>query len=290
MNLRERLSRREILVAPGVYDAFTARLVEMAGFETAYLSGAGVSYSLLAQPDVGLVHLGEMVERVRTTAGAVKLPLIADGDNGHGNAINLMRTTRAFEQAGAAAIQVEDQSFPKRCGHLAGKTLVSTEEMALKIRAACAARRSRDFLIIGRTDARGPLSLDEALRRGRAYLEAGADVLFIEAPQHREDFVAIARAFPGVPLVANMVEGGKTPLFTAGELESWGFRLVLFPNSLTRRFARAGAELLASLKETGTTAHLLDTMVSFDDLNRLVGLDELSRAEAKYVPGGAAHG
>jgi carboxyvinyl-carboxyphosphonate phosphorylmutase len=282
--LRERLSRPEIVVAPGAYDAFTARLIEAAGFEAVYLSGAGVSYSLLAEPDVGLVTLSEMVDRVRSIASAVKVPVICDGDNGHGNAMNLMRTVRLFEQAGAAAVQFEDQAFPKRCGHLAGKKLVSVEEMVGKIRAACAARSSRDFLIIGRTDARAPLGLDEAIRRAGAFLEAGADVLFVEAPQDRDELLAVARAFPGVPLVANMVEGGKTPSFEAKELEALGYRIVIYPNSLTRRFARAGAELLAGLRTHGTTKPFEGDMVSFGELNAIVGLGKLAELEKAYLP------
>jgi 2-methylisocitrate lyase-like PEP mutase family enzyme len=282
--LRERLGRPEIVMAPGVYDAFTARLVEAAGFEAAFLTGAGVSYSVLGQPDVGLVTQTEMAERVRSVAGAVKIPVVCDGDNGHGNAINLMRTVRLFEANGAAAVQFEDQSFPKRCGHLSGSALIPEAEMAGKIRAACAARASRDLVIIGRTDARGTLGLDEALRRGRAYLAAGADVIFVEAPRSREELVAIAKAFPGVPLMANMVEGGKTPLFTAAELSELGVRLVIFPSSLLRRFARAGAELLAELRGRGTTSHLMDQMEPFAEFNRLLGLDELSELEERFIP------
>jgi 2-methylisocitrate lyase-like PEP mutase family enzyme len=284
--LRERLGRQEILLAPGVYDAFTARLVEAAGFEAAFLTGAGVSYSVVGQPDVGLVTQTEMAERVRSAASAVKIPVICDGDNGHGNAINLMRTVRLFEANGAAAVQLEDQSFPKRCGHLSGSQLISEAEMTGKIRAACAARTSRELLIIGRTDARGRLGLDDALRRGQSYVEAGADVLFVEAPQDRAEFVAIAKAFPGVPLMANMVEGGKTPLLEATELAELGFRVVIYPSSLLRCFARAGAELLAELRGQGTTARALDRMVSFADVNRLVGLEELAELEKRFIPEG----
>ena len=283
-SLRERLARREILVAPGAYDALTARMVEAAGFEAVYLSGAGVSYSLLAQPDVGLVSQTEMADRVASVAGAVGVPVIADGDNGHGNAINLMRTVRLFEAAGASALQLEDQSFPKRCGHLEGKRLVSETEMSLKIRAARAARRSSDFLIIGRTDARSVLGLDEALKRGRAYLEAGADVIFIEAPEGEDEMRAIAKAFPGVPLMANMVEGGKTPLVPAAKLEELGFALVIYPNSLTRRFARAGQELLTELRATGTTSALVDQMIGFGALNALLGLDSFAEKERTFLP------
>lgn len=281
--LRERLSTKKILLAPGAYDALTARLVEAAGFEAVYMSGAGVSYSLLAQPDIGLVTQTEMAARAASMTRAVSIPLVADGDNGHGNAINVMRTVRLFEEARVSAIQLEDQSFPKRCGHLAGKKLVSTDEMVGKIRAACAARRSRDFLVIGRTDARGVLGLDEALARARAFREAGADVLFVEAPQDEDEFRAIAKALPGVPLMANMVEGGKTPLVPAARLEELGFAFVIYPNSLTRRFARAGQELLAELAAKGTTAGAVDGMVSFDALNDLVGLDEVAALERDFV-------
>jgi 2-methylisocitrate lyase-like PEP mutase family enzyme len=283
-SLRARLASGRILVAPGVYDALTARLVASAGFEAAYLSGAGVSYSLLAQPDIGLVTQSEMAERAARVAGSVAIPLIADGDNGHGNAMNVMRTVRLFEDAGVSVIQLEDQDFPKRCGHLAGKKLVSAEEMAGKIRAACSARRSRDMLVIGRTDARSVLGLDEAIARARAYREAGADVLFVEAPQDEDELRAIARALPGVPLMANMVEGGKTPLVPAGRLEELGYAVVIYPNSLIRRFARAGRELLEQLAAEGTTANARAGMVSFDELNDLVGLRELADLERAFVP------
>lgn len=282
--LRQRLSRAEILVAPGAYDAFTARLIEAAGFEAVYLSGAGVSYANLGQPDVGLLTQTEMLERVAHVASAISLPLIADGDTGYGNAINLMRTLRLWEQAGAAAIQVEDQRFPKRCGHLTNKELISTEEMAGKIRAARAARRSDEFLIIARSDARGVAGLEEAIRRGRSYVEAGADVLFIEAPHSRDELQAIARAFPGVPLMANIVEGGQTPLLSVDELQNLGYSLVIFPNSLTRHFARAGLNLLAELKARGTTHHLLDQMMPFDELNQLLGIERFQELERAYLP------
>lgn len=282
--LRERLAKKEILIAPGVYDALTARLVEAAGFEAAYLSGAGVSFSLLGQPDIGLVTQTEMAERVASAAGAIRVPLLCDGDNGHGNAINAMRTVRLFESAGAAAIQLEDQAFPKRCGHLAGKALITEAEMIGKIRAACAARRSRDILVIGRTDARSVLGLDGAIARARAYREAGADVLFVEAPADADELRAVARALPGVPLVANMVEGGKTPMFAARELEEMGYRIVLFPNSLARRFVHAAREVLGALRTDGTTSSVQDRMVTFTEINELVGLSQVGELEATYLP------
>ena len=282
--LRERLSTKKILVAPGAYDALTARLVEAAGFDAVYMSGAGVSFSLLAQPDVGLVTQSEMADRVGSMAQALTVPLICDGDNGHGNALNLMRTVRLFEERGASAIQLEDQSFPKRCGHLAGKKLVSEAEAALKIRAACAARSSREFLIIGRTDARSVLGLDEALKRARAFREAGADILFVEAPENRDELREVAKALPGIPLMANMVEGGKTPLLERGELEELGYALVIYPNSLTRRFVRAAEELLGELQARGTTAHLVPEMTSFTALNEMLGIKELSELETRFLP------
>lgn len=286
--LRQLLAADDIVVAPGAFDAFTARLVENAGFEAVYVSGAGVSYSQLCQPDVGLVSMTEMAGRVAAICRAVDIPVIADGDNGHGNAINLIRTVRAFEDAGASAIQLEDQAFPKRCGHLEGKRLVSESEMVGKLRAARHARRSDDFLIIGRTDARSVLGLDQAIRRAQLYAEAGADVLFVEAPRDSAELRAIADALPHIPLVANMVEGGKTPLVGNSELKSLGYSLVLYPNSLTRTFAAAGAAVLQELRARGTTAGAIERMVDFDQLNELTGLPELEQLERAFVAEGAS--
>jgi 2-methylisocitrate lyase-like PEP mutase family enzyme len=283
MSLRSRLGQGPI-VAPGVYDALTARLVEEAGFAAAYLSGAGVSYTHLCQPDVGLVTQTEMVSRTEATSHAISIPLVCDGDNGHGNALNVMRTVRLFERAGAAAIQLEDQAFPKRCGHLEGKRLIPADEMVGKIRAARAARTSSDFLIIGRTDARSQEGLDGALARARAYGEAGADLLFVEAPQNRDELAEVARALHGKPLVANMVEGGKTPLLSAAELGELGYALILFPNSLLRRFVAAGRELLTELSGRGTTSGLLDRMASFQAVNDLTQLAALAEDERTFVP------
>lgn len=283
-SLRQRLSMPEILVTPGAYDALTARLIEAAGFEAVYLSGAGVSYSSLGQPDVGLITQTEMVERVTSVVSAISLPLIADGDTGYGNAINLMRTVQLFEQAGAAAIQIEDQQFPKRCGHLSGKELIPADEMVGKIQAALSARQSDEFLIIARTDARALAGLDEAIRRARSYVDAGADVLFVESPSSRNELRAVGGAFPDVVLMANMVEGGKTPLLSADELQDLGYSLVIFPNSLTRRFARAGMDLLAELKARGTTRHQLDQMMLFAELNQLLGIERYRELERTYLP------
>jgi 2-methylisocitrate lyase-like PEP mutase family enzyme len=233
---------------------------------------------------VGLLTQTEMAERVASVATAISVPLIADGDTGYGNAINLMRTVQLYEQAGAVAIQIEDQQFPKRCGHLSGKELIAAEEMVSKIEAAQAARQSDEFLIIARTDARSVAGLEEAIRRGQSYVEAGADVLFIESPRSRDELQTIGQMFPAVPLMANMVEGGKTPLLSAGELQTLGYALVIFPNSLTRCFAQAGLSLLAELKARGTTRHQLDQMMPFTELNQLLGLEQFRELEQTYLP------
>lgn len=284
MRLASRLREPDILVCPGVYDAFTARLVEQAGFEAVFLSGAAVSYSAIGQPDVGLVGLEEMVSRISSVANAVSVPVLADGDNGHGSAVNLIRTTRLFEQAGASAVQFEDQVFPKRCGHMKGKQLISASEMALKIEAACHARRSDDFLIIGRTDARSVEGLEAAIERARLYRTAGADVLFVESPLSADELSRCVEALPDVPLVANMLEGGQTPLVGNRVLQQLGYRIALWPNSLVRRFAFAGASLLADLRATDTTSHLLDQMVAFPALNELLGIEDFAALEARYLP------
>lgn len=282
--LRQRLSSDSILVAPGAYDGFTARLIEKAGFEAVYLSGAGVSYSTYGQPDLGLMTQSEMVQKVAAVSRATTLPIIADGDTGYGNAINTMQTVRLFEQAGAQAIQLEDQQFPKRCGHLSGKELIPAEEMVGKIRAACDARASKDFMIVARTDARSVLGLDEAMRRGQLYVEAGADMLFIESPYSKDELHRIAQTFHEIPLMANMIEGGKTPLLSADELQAMGFALVIFPNSLTRHFAYTGLQFLESLNAQGTTQPQLDAMMSHADLNQLLGIEQFRDLEKRYLP------
>jgi carboxyvinyl-carboxyphosphonate phosphorylmutase len=282
--LRERLARPEILVAPGAYDALLARLIGEAGFEAVYFSGAGASYSALGEPDLGLLTMTEMAAKAAGIARAVDLPVIADGDTGYGNAINVMRTVTEYERAGVAAIQLEDQQFPKRCGHLSGKELISSEEMVGKIRAACDARSDPDFLVVARTDARSVLGLDEALRRGEQYVAAGADVLFVESPRSVAELEAVGSHFAGVPLLANMVEGGQTPLLPARDLQALGFRLVIFPNALTRRIVFAARELLATLRADGTTAGLLDRMADFTELNRALGIERYRELEARYLP------
>src|SRR5215510_5314918 len=238
VKLRSRLMRKPIVVAPGVYDAFTALVAQQSGFTTLYVSGAAISYTLLGRPDIGLVSMSEVVEIVGVMRDRVDADLIVDADTGYGNALNVGRTMRLFERAGASAIQLEDQDFPKRCGHLDGKVLVPAAEMTGKIRAALDARASRDTLIIARTDAVAVEGFERAVERAQRYQEAGADMLFIEAPKTRDELTRIVTTFGrNVPLMANMVEGGKTPPLSAAELETIGFALVIFPGGIARALA-----------------------------------------------------
>lgn len=283
ISLRGRLSGPDIVVAPGVYDALTASLAEAAGFDALYLSGAAMAYTRLGGPDLGLVTMSETAEAIRLIRERVKAPLIVDGDTGYGNALNVERTVRAFERAGANAIQIEDQTFPKRCGHLADKSLVAREEMAGKIRAAAASRGSQEFLIIARTDAVAVEGLDAALTRADAYLEAGADLLFVEAPRDHAMLSTItARLGNRAPLMANMVEGGLTPMLDARELQALGYRLVIFPGGIVRAVAKTAEAYYASLAAHGTNAPFRDRMFDFNELNQRMGTVEALRRAAAY--------
>lgn len=269
--LRE-LLKQGPLIAPGAYDALTARIAVQAGAKAVYMTGFGVAGSLLGVPDIGIVSATEMSDRVRAlAAAAAPVPLIADGDNGHGGIANVERLVRAYEQAGAACIQLEDQVLPKRCGHMDGKEVVPMEEGAAKIRAAANARMNSDFLIIARTDARSVHGLDEALRRAGAYLKAGADLLFIEAPESERELEQIASHFHGVPLVANMVENGKTPLLTAAELGALGYALILYPVSSLLAAARTAQRVYAGLLNQNEP-HPVIEKVTFAQYNEIVGL------------------
>lgn len=271
------------ILAPGVYDAFGALLAQQAGFECLYLSGASIAYTRLGRPDVGLVTASEVADTLTLIRDRVALPIIVDGDTGFGNAVNVKRTVRLFERAGASALQLEDQGFPKRCGHLRGKTLVPTAEMVGKIRAACDARDSADLQIIARTDAIAVDGFDAALDRGEAYLEAGADVLFIEAPRSVEEQDGVAARFAArVPLLANMVEGGDTPIADADSLHDKGYRIVIFPGGLARAVLRQMQGYFASLHAHRSNAPYADRMADFDELNAAIGLPELLRDAARY--------
>jgi 2,3-dimethylmalate lyase len=281
--LRRLLAEPEPVVAPGAYDALSARLVEQAGFHAVYLTGFGASASLLGRPDVGLLSFAEMADQARRLVGATRLPVIADADDGYGNAINVARTVREYEAAGVAAIHLEDQRSPKRCGHLEGKRLVAASEMTEKVHAAVEARRSAELVIIARTDARAVEGLEAALERGRRYRAAGADVLFVEAPQSEAEIAAVAEAFPDVPLVFNAVEGGRTPPVELARLRELGFRIVLCP--LTALLAATGAvqQALSRLRGAPTPAAAAGGALSFSGFTDVVGLAELQRLEARLA-------
>jgi len=257
-SLSARLARPPILIAPGVCDALTALIAERSGFEALYVSGAGIAYTRLGRPDIGLVGMSEVVQTVTLIRDRVGTFLIVDADTGYGNALNVQRTVRLLERAGANAIQIEDQDFPKRCGHLDDKALIPAEEMVGKIKAAVDARASSETLIVARTDAVAVEGFERALARSELYREAGADVLFVEAPRQRDELTRInARlgkgAFKPVPLMVNMVEGGKTPMLAAGELQSLGFARVIFPGSIVRTLAKTAEDFYASLKAHSST-------------------------------------
>jgi 2-methylisocitrate lyase-like PEP mutase family enzyme len=289
MSLRELLSGPEIVVAPGIYDGLTALLVARAGFRAAYLSGANLSYTRFGFPDIGLVSMNEVADTLSAVRERAELPVIVDIDTGFGNALNVQRTVRMFEARGAAALQLEDQVTPKRCGHLADKALIARGEMVGKIKAALDARLSSDLLLIARTDAVAVEGFERALDRAEAYVEAGADVLFVEAPTTREQQAEIARRFGSrVPVMANMVEGGKTPLLPASELQALGYRLVIFPGGTVRALASALGDYFASLKDNGTNAPYRNRMLDFTALNALLDTDGFRARGKRYDAGDAA--
>jgi 2-methylisocitrate lyase-like PEP mutase family enzyme len=276
MSLRARLTAPDILIAPGVYDGLTATLAEQAGFEALYLSGAAVAYTRLGRPDIGLTSVSEMADTMALIRDRVGLPVIIDADTGFGNALNAQRTMRLYERAGASALQVEDQTYPKRCGHLADKSLISPAEMAGKIAAMADARASEATLIIARTDAIAVEGFDAAMDRAEAYVAAGADVLFIEAPRSGDELAQVARTFKGrVPLLANMVEGGHTPITSASDLQALGFDIVIFPGGIVRALARTAQDYYASLRAHGSNTPFADRMFDFDGLNARIGTAEM---------------
>jgi 2-methylisocitrate lyase-like PEP mutase family enzyme len=274
--LSEQLSGAGTIVAPGIFDALTASIATDAGFSALYLSGAAIAYTRLGRPDIGLVSMSEVAEVIALVRHRVDTPLIVDADNGYGNALNVQRTVKTFERAGASAIQLEDQTLPKRCGHLQDKGLISASEMAGKIKAAVDCRASDKTLIIARTDAVAVEGLEPALERAALYAEAGADILFVEAPRSADQLSAVsAKLSPHRPLVANMVEGGDTPMFTAAQLGAMGYRLVIFPGGIVRALARTAQDYYASLHQHGTNAPFSDRMFDFGDLNALIGTPQM---------------
>jgi 2-methylisocitrate lyase-like PEP mutase family enzyme len=279
---RDLLASGEVILAPGAFDALSARIVEMAGFSAVYMTGFGTSAALLGQADVGLLTQTEMVENARRIVQAVGIPLIADADTGYGNPLNVIRTVRLYERAGVAAIHLEDQIMPKKCGHMENKQLIPAREMAAKIRAASAARESPDFTLIARTDARAVEGLPAALDRAARYLDAGADILFVEAPQSREDIEAVATRFAGTPLLFNWAEGGKTPAIPYSELQQFGFRVVIFPISLLLSATRAMQAAAQRIRADGTPIALLPGLPTFQEFTDFVGLPEIREIERQF--------
>lgn len=283
MTLAARLAEPRLLLAPGVYDALSALLAAQAGFEALYLSGASIAYTRLARPDIGLTTFSEVADTLARITERVELPVIVDADTGFGNALNVQRTVRGFERAGAAMIQLEDQGFPKRCGHLEGKSVVPLAEMCGKLRAALDARADAGTLILARTDALAVEGLDAAFERAERYLECGVDALFIEALRTPAQMdAACARFAQRVPLLANMVEGGRTPVQAAGELQQRGFRIAIFPGGTVRALAHALQGYYASLHAHGSTAPWRERMLDFDGLNALIGTPEMLARGRRY--------
>lgn len=281
--LKSLLQSPSYILAPGVYDALSALIAQQAGFDALYLSGASIAYTRLGRSDVGLTTYPEVEQTLSRITDRVDLPVIVDGDTGFGNALNVMRTVKGFEKAGASMIQLEDQTFPKRCGHLTGKTVIPMAEMCGKLKAAVDARRSDATLILARTDAAGVEGLDAALDRADAYLESGADVLFIEAPRTRDDMQRVCDRYRGrVPLLANMVEGGMTPVQSAEALSAMGFKIVIFPGAAARAVGHCLRNLYGNLHEHGSTAASAEAMLNFDQLNDLIETPALLELGARY--------
>jgi len=280
--LKQLLKRDKLLVAPGCFDGLSARLVQEAGFEAAYLSGGAVARSM-GIPDIGLVTMSESIERAVQVVSAINIPIIADADTGYGNAVNLVRSVREFERAGVAAIHIEDQITPKRCGHLDGKEVISLEEMELKLKAALAARSDPDFCIIARTDARGVNGFEDAVKRANAFARLGVDAIFFEAPQSEAELEEIPKRVPNIPLLVNVFKGGKTPMLPMERLEKMGFRIAIYPSETQRAAIHAMRSALSTLKREGTTESIDANLTTFKDRDKVVGLDDWNKIEREFM-------
>lgn len=280
--IRELFASKKTVIAPGAHDMLTAKIIGELGFDAVYMTGYGQSASHLGSPDVGLMTMSEMVARASNMVEAAGVPVVADADTGFGNAVNVMRTVREYEKAGVSVIQLEDQVMPKKCGHMEGRQVVPTEEMVGKIKAAVDARINPDLMIMARTDARTLHGIGAAIERGLAYQEAGADIVFIESPESIEEMKMINDAM-SVYTLANMVEGGRTPLLTNEELEMLGYNLVIYPTASTYVTTKAMIDLMTDLKKTGTTRGMIPNMVAFSEFNNLMGLARIREIEAKYA-------
>lgn len=281
--LRELIKTNDIVMCPGAYDAWSARLVEQVGFQCVYMTGYGVSASVLGRPDIGLITMSEMATMAKNMNLATNIPVIADADTGYGGTLNVARTINEYEIAGIAAIQLEDQIFPKRCGHMENKQLISKDEMIAKVRAAVYARNDSDTLIIARTDARAVNGLDDAIDRATAYADAGADVLFVEASQSKEEMYKIGKILKGVPLLANMAEGGKTPPMTKLELMELGYKIVIYPSLAIYTVTKALRENYELLMKDGTNENGIKRAASWDEFHKAIGLAEMRELEASFL-------
>ncbi len=280
--LKKLILDKEILIMPAAYDAVSSIIIEQVGFKATTISGHATSATVLGKPDLSLLTLTEMVNQTRNICEAVNIPVLVDGDTGHGNVLNVMRTVKEFEKAGAAGLFIEDQTFPKRCGHLEGKQVIPTEEMVAKIKAAVDAREDSDFVIQARTDALATHGIDEAIDRANIYKEAGADLLFVEAPITEEDLTRINKDVKG-PTVAIQGEGAKTPLTTVKALEKIGFDVVVYPGSALYAAAWAIENVMKELKNNGTTKGYMDRMYLFPDFNKLMGVERFLEKESSYL-------
>jgi 2-methylisocitrate lyase-like PEP mutase family enzyme len=280
--LKQLLKRDKLLVAPGCFDGLSARLVQEAGFEAAYLSGGAVARSM-GIPDIGLVTMSESIERAVQVVSAINIPIIADADTGYGNAVNLVRSVREFERAGVAAIHIEDQITPKRCGHLDGKEVISLEEMTLKLKAALATRSDPDFCIIARTDARGVNGFEDAVKRANAFAKLGVDAIFFEAPQSEAELEEVPKRVPNIPLLVNVFKGGKTPMLPMERLEKMGFRIAIYPSETQRAAIHAMRSTLSTLKREGTTESIDANLTTFKDRDKVVGLDDWNKIEREFM-------
>jgi len=286
MNLRQTLkkllNRKQLLVAPGCFDGLSARLVQEAGFEAAYLSGGAIARSM-GIPDIGLVTMSESIERAAQVVSAIQIPVIADADTGYGNAVNLVRSVREFERIGVAAIHIEDQITPKRCGHLDGKEVISRAEMEMKLKAALDTRTDPDFCIIARTDARGVHGLEDAIGRAQAFAKLGVDAIFVEAPQSESELAEIPKRLPDVPLLVNVFKGGKTPMLPIERLQQMGYRIAIYPSETQRAAIHAMRSVLTTLKREGTTESIDASLTTFKERDKVVGLDDWQKIEHTYL-------
>ena len=286
MNLRQTLkkllNRKQLLVAPGCFDGLSARLVQEAGFEAAYLSGGAMARSM-GIPDIGLVTMSESIERAAQVVSAIQIPVIADADTGYGNAVNLVRSVREFERIGVAAIHIEDQITPKRCGHLDGKEVISRAEMEMKLKAALDTRTDPDFCIIARTDARGVHGLEDAIGRAQAFAKLGVDAIFVEAPQSESELAEIPKRLPDVPLLVNVFKGGKTPMLPIERLQQMGYRIAIYPSETQRAAIHAMRSALTTLKREGTTESIDASLTTFKERDKVVGLDDWQKIEHTYL-------